>query len=444
MPTLSATTALRSMSRSAPHCASATVATDRVGLVFFVACGVSRLARVPVVMDEPLVRTGYGPIEMSQRALQHVGSNGAAGPRGPVSRSCRFLQASRRQTPAGASTQGISLPRVRYLEEGFKGKAMKDLHVDHKKLIIVLLAAVPFVAFAHGFAGKRFFPATLATDDPFVSDELSLPTLTSSRTAAFGEDPSTRERSAAVDFAKRITPELGISLGTEYRRLTPEGESTHSGFGNLELGVKYQLYMNDAREALLAVGIGWEVGGSGSRQVGADQSGTFTPTLFYGKGFGDLPESVPYLKPLALTGTVGVAIPNRTSTTTTVIDPDSGELTSQVEQHPNVLQAGFAIQYSIPYLQSVVKDVGLPAPFDRMIPLVEVTLERPLNRVDDRRTTGTVSPGVLWAGRYVQLGLEAVIPLNNRSGQGVGARAQLHFFLDDLFPTGIGRPIFER
>jgi hypothetical protein len=75
---------------------------------------------------------------------------------------------------------------------------------------------------------------------------------------------------------------------------------------------------------------------------------------------------------------------------------------------------------------------------------VEVTLERPLNRVDDRRTTGTVNPGVLWAGRYVQLGLEAVVPLNNRSGQGVGARAQLHFFLDDLFPTSVGRPLIGR
>jgi len=33
------------------------------------------------------------------------------------------------------------------------------------------------VAQAHGLIGKRFFPATLATDDPFVADELSLPTI---------------------------------------------------------------------------------------------------------------------------------------------------------------------------------------------------------------------------------------------------------------------------
>jgi hypothetical protein len=42
-------------------------------------------------------------------------------------------------------------------------------------------------AFAHGVAGKRFFPATLATDDPFVADELSLPTVsTTGRDKDFG------------------------------------------------------------------------------------------------------------------------------------------------------------------------------------------------------------------------------------------------------------------
>jgi hypothetical protein len=30
-------------------------------------------------------------------------------------------------------------------------------------------------ALAHGFAGERFFPATILTDDPFVADEMSLP-----------------------------------------------------------------------------------------------------------------------------------------------------------------------------------------------------------------------------------------------------------------------------
>ncbi|MBO0696408.1 MAG: hypothetical protein J2P56_09965, partial [Verrucomicrobia bacterium] len=37
-----------------------------------------------------------------------------------------------------------------------------------------VLSVKPETASAHGFAGSRFFPATLSTDDPFVNDELSM------------------------------------------------------------------------------------------------------------------------------------------------------------------------------------------------------------------------------------------------------------------------------
>jgi hypothetical protein len=39
------------------------------------------------------------------------------------------------------------------------------------------------------------------------------------------------------------------------------------------------------------------------------------------------------------------------------------------------------------------------------------------------------------------VGLEAVIPVNSTTGGGKGVLLQLHFFLDDLFPRGIGRPL---
>ena len=53
-------------------------------------------------------------------------------------------------------------------------------------------------------------------------------------------------------------------------------------------------------------------------------------------------------------------------------------------------------------------------------------------------TTGTINPGVIWVGKYYQVGVEAMIPVNRQSGTGVGAIAQLHFFLDDIFPNTIG------
>jgi len=64
--------------------------------------------------------------------------------------------------------------------------------------------------YAHGFAGARFFPATLSSDDPFVADELSLPTVSTIRTP---DDGGTRQTDISVDIAKRITPQLGIEIG---------------------------------------------------------------------------------------------------------------------------------------------------------------------------------------------------------------------------------------
>jgi len=291
-------------------------------------------------------------------------------------------------------------------------------------------------ASAHGFAGKRFFPATLATEDPFVADELSLPTVASRRLPGNGESPATRETDFAVEMSKRVTDNFGIGLGATYKSLSPSGGDRQRGFDNLEASVKYKLYQNDEHEALVSVGVDWDIGGSGTKRVGAESFSTLTPTVFFGKGFGDLPDEWKYLRPFAVTGLVGYGIPTRSSTTTINEEGDP-----DVERHPHVLEWGFALQYSIPYLQSFVRDVGLKAPFNRMIGVVEFPMETALDRGGG--TTGTVNPGVIWAGQNIQLAVEAVIPVNRRTGGSVGWIAQLHFFLDDLFPQTLGKPIFQ-
>ena len=293
-------------------------------------------------------------------------------------------------------------------------------------------------ALSHGFAGKRFFPATLATDDPFVADELSLPTISSRKLPADGDNPATRETDFSVDVSKRVTDNLGIGFGATYKRLAPDGGDAQRGFDNLATSVKYKFYQSDEHETILSAGIDWDIGSSGSKRVGAESFSTFTPTLFFGKGFGDLPADMKYLRPFAVTGLVGYGIPSRASSTTT---SDEGDET--IERHPHTLQWGLAVEYSVPYLQSFVQDVGIREPFNRMIPVVEFAMSTALDR-GSSGTTGTVNPGVIWAGQYVQLAVEAVIPINSRTGNRTGWIAQLHFFLDDLFPTSIGRPIFGK
>ena len=294
-------------------------------------------------------------------------------------------------------------------------------------------------AYGHGFAGARFFPATLSTDDPFIADELSLPTISTIRTP---DDGGTRETDISVDIAKRITPDFGIEIGETLSALNPHEGRVVTGFRNLELSGKYQLLENDAHEAIVSLGLGVEVGGTGSRSLRADSFSTWTPGIFFGKGFGDLPEALRFLKPLALTGLAGIAIPTSASTRSVTIDQLSGARSVDVERNPDVLEWGFALEYSVIYLQSQVQDMHLRAPFDRLIPLVEFALETPLNRGARGQTTGTVNPGIIWAGRYCQFGVEAVVPVNERTGNNVGVIAQLHFYLDDLFPHSVGRPLF--
>jgi hypothetical protein len=291
-----------------------------------------------------------------------------------------------------------------------------------------VLAAAAFLAdnsaaLAHGFAGDRFFPATILTDDPFVAEEASLPTVTLNPTASDG----TRQLDLDTDLSMLITPSWDFTLGTGWTHLKTPGLPSAIGFTGLDTGTQYQLFINAEHEAMALVGLDVSWRNTGRLSVGAPAVTTLSPTFDFGKGFGDLPDSLPWLRPFALTGNLSFDFPTEAET--------------EGIPNPNNFNYGFAVEYSIPYLQGQVKDLGWGAPFNRMIPLVEFALTTPFNRGQSGMTTGTVQPGVIWAGQYFQIGAEMIIPTNSLSGHGIGGVVQLHFYLDDLFPTSIGRPI---
>jgi hypothetical protein len=270
---------------------------------------------------------------------------------------------------------------------------------------------------AHGFVGDRFFPPTIATDDPFATDELLLPSVSYSKSS---DHPPVGTTDVGFEFDKEIFPKFALGISGDWLNLNQGGVPTTSGFDNFTLSAKYQLWQNDKHEAIFSIGGEWEIGGSGSKQVGADSRSTFTPTVYFGKGLGDLPDALKYARPFAITGTLGEDL------------PDSAD--------PNSLEWGFALEYSLPYLQQQVKDIGLPEPFKNMIPLVEFSFDSPQNR-GGGETTGTINPGVLYETKYFQIGAEAIIPVNNASGRDVGAVVQLQIFLDDIWPKWFGHPL---
>jgi hypothetical protein len=281
-----------------------------------------------------------------------------------------------------------------------------------------LLLAAPFAG-AHGFVGDRFFPPTIATDDPFATDELLLPSV------SFFKDPGSSgqwEDDVGFEFDKEILPNFALGASDQLADLTGARQHAAAGWDNLELSAKYQLWQNDEHEAIVSIGLVTDFGGTGNSNVGDDRFNTYTPTLYFGKGFGDLPDSLGVLKPFAVTGTLGNSFPNK---------PDDS----------NQFQWGVAVEYSLPYLEETVEDTGLPRPWRDMIPLVEFDMVTNENRAGAGRTTGTINPGVLWETPYFQLGGEAEIPVNGRTGPHVGAILQLEIYIDDIFPKIFGHPL---
>ena len=318
---------------------------------------------------------------------------------------------------------------------------MPRLSVRHAALAAVIVMVSVGEASAHCFVGGRFLPATLIVDDPCVADELSLPTV-----AAFknGDFPSARELDISGEYSKRITDNFGISVAETWTHLAPPGGPNASGFQNLETTFKYQFLTDATHELVLSAAVSVEWGNTGARGVGAESFSTITPTFFFGMGMGDLPDAARWLRPIALTGQIGYAVPSSASKMIFGVDPDTGETTVDVEHHPRFLVYGGSLQYSMPYLKSSVVDLGLPEFINHLIPLVEAQFQTAIANDFDvvTHTTGTVNPGVIWVGNYFQVGVEALIPINRASGSAVGVIGQLHFYLDDIFPTTVGRPLF--
>ncbi|TDG21055.1 hypothetical protein EYW47_24230 [Paraburkholderia silviterrae] len=276
-------------------------------------------------------------------------------------------------------------------------------------------------ASAHAVVGDRVFPATMAVDDPGVGDEFNLQYNHTKTLDSNGNDMNVN--TVSYEWDKLITKNLAFSVASDYvSQNSPDGNA--KGWDDVTLGVKYLVYANPQHEFMASVGLLATLGGTGAKSIGSSFS-TFTPTAYFGKGFGDLPDALGYLRPFAITGTIG---PNLT--------------TASSDQGPNSLGWGLTLQYSIPYLQQQVKDLGLPQPFANLIPVVEFPMSTCTAGACAGQTTGTINPGLLWTNRYGQFGVEAQIPVNHASGTHTGILVQAHLYFDDMFPNSLGKPLF--
>ena len=291
------------------------------------------------------------------------------------------------------------------------------------------------------------FPVTQTFDDPGVADEASLPLVTYQRSGAMGGTGPGHEVDLGVEFDKTITPTTALIFNDGYNIQQMNGSKTQAGFQNLYITGKWQAYTNAAHEFVTSLGVIREIGGTGTIQTGADAYGSTAPTGYFGKGLGDLPVSA--LRPFAITGELSYSIADKKLKAIQAADSGAGiggttGIAAQFNNGANNAWAGaLSLQYSIPYLQSQVKDYGLPPLIGNLVPIVEVTWSAPAGKPSAAGTTWTVAPGVIYLAQWGQVGVEALIPANRAAGTTVGGIALVHFFFDDIFPNTIGKPIFN-
>ena len=276
-------------------------------------------------------------------------------------------------------------------------------------------------AFAHAVCGDRIFPATLAIDDPGVGDELALPTLTYLPQNGDGA----QEFDASFSWTKTIFPGFGLSITDGPTWLNPGGY----GWGDVDTEAKYNFLCIPDREFMASLGLDVTWAHTGTPNM-TNPYNNYTPVLDVGKGFGDLPKSLNILRPLAVTAELSETVP--------------GEAWTDGNQNPTTLNWGFTVQYSLPYYNSQVGEID-NAFFKHLIPITEFTFSKPISNFapGTNQTTGTVQPGAIYMADTWQFALEAIVPMNGASGHGVGVVGEMHFFLDDIFPDSLGKPLFQ-
>jgi hypothetical protein len=293
-------------------------------------------------------------------------------------------------------------------------------------------------AFAHGFAGAHMFISTLILDDPNVADEASLPTFSYQPQPSNG-GPTMNLYAGEFEFDKRITENFGFAINDGYEWLTQPGNKTANGWENLAVTLKYKPYVSAEHEFMLSVGVVRNFARTGANgengaTLGNDDSGSTAPTVYFGKGFGDLP--IGWARAFAVTGELSYQIADKNLK---VID-SAGDFNNGTS---NQWTGGLSLQYSIRYLSGQVKDYGLPEFINRLTPVVEFQWSSPTGRPSDGSTQYLIAPGINYTATDYAWGIEALIPGNKASGSHVGFIAQFHLYFDDLFPNSLGKPILD-
>ena len=220
------------------------------------------------------------------------------------------------------------------------------------------------------------------------------------------------------------------------------GESLSARIRTTALTLKDLLYKNELHEVMVSAGLAWGIRGSGAQGVGANKPHTVEPSIFFGKGFGDLPDGLAWLRPFAVTGAVTLEHPMSGSSI------NSGSMGTPANSAPcSPAMSTRCIGDSRSSTAHSISPTAIrPASFPRMRATASI---HPARRICVRyaageKTAATMNPGLAYVGGAWQVAAEAIVPLNSEGGRTIGMRAHLFLFFDDLFPAVFGKPLLSR
>src|SRR5256886_4161211 len=207
------------------------------------------------------------------------------------------------------------------------------------------------LAHAHGVVGQRSFIEPFITEDVNPKNEFVIgrPEWDHSRDG--------RTLSLGFGLEKKLSDRFSITLDSAWDDITPKphDEPHASGFNNLGITLKYAFFIDPAHEAIASIALE-STAPTGTEKVGAEKAPSFKPFLLYGKGPNELPDFLKYLRPFAVQGDAAFEISTDRNRTTT-------------------LAHNVAVDYSVPYLQQALRDIGLPSPLTDSIADTEFCLE---------------------------------------------------------------------
>ncbi len=283
----------------------------------------------------------------------------------------------------------------------------------------VLCGLLAGSAHAHGVVGQRTFIEPFITEDVNPKNEFVI--------GRPEWDHSREGRTLSLGFGleKKLADRLSLTLDSEWLDLSPKAhdEPHASGFNNLGITLKYAFFIDPPHEAITSIALE-STAPTGTTKVGAEVDPSFKPFLLYGKGAGDLPDALAYLRPLAVQG-------------------DAGFEVSIGHAHDTTFAHNIAIQYSIPYLQAAVRDLGLPWPLNDLLPVTEFNFEHGVNGEEHGKTHAFTTPGIVYMDRWVELGVAGRFPLNGNAHKELdwGIVWIVDLFIDDIFPLTKWQPI---